>query len=90
MFARLPDDPRDTVTILVDGTRLIARTGDSVAAALLGAGLRATRATAISGAPRGPFCMMGACFDCVVTVDGERNVQSCRARVAEGMRIETT
>ena len=88
MFARLPDD-RQVVTIVVDGTPVSARAGDSVAAALLAAGVRAFRATAVSGAPRGPFCMMGACFDCVVTVDGQRNVQSCLTRVADGMRIDT-
>lgn len=89
MFARLPDDSAAQVTIVVDGTKVTARAGDSVAAALLAAGLRAFRSTAVSGAPRGPFCMMGACFDCVVTVDGERNVQACLVRVADGMRIET-
>jgi predicted molibdopterin-dependent oxidoreductase YjgC len=88
VFARLPDD-RQVVTIVVDGARVAARAGDTVAAALLGAGLRAFRATAVSGAPRGPFCMMGSCFDCVVTIDGQRNVQACLARVADGMRVET-
>ena len=88
MFARLPDD-RQVVTIVVDGTPLSARAGDSVAAALLAAGVRAFRATAVSGTPRGPFCMMGACFDCVVTIDGQRNVQACLTRVADGMRIDT-
>jgi predicted molibdopterin-dependent oxidoreductase YjgC len=88
MFARLPDD-RPVVTIVVDGTPVAARAGDSVAAALLASGVRAFRATAISGAPRGPFCMMGACFDCVVTVDGQRNVQGCLTRVIDGMRVET-
>ena len=89
MFERLPDGRR-AVAIVVDGTPVEAREGDSIAAALLASGLVAFRTTAVSGVPRGPFCMMGACFDCVVTVDGERNVQSCLARVAEGMRIETT
>jgi predicted molibdopterin-dependent oxidoreductase YjgC len=89
MFARLPDDGRAAVTIVVDGTPVAARAGDSVAAALLASGLRAFRATALSGAPRGPFCMMGACFDCVVTVDGRRGVQACLTRVADGMRIDT-
>jgi predicted molibdopterin-dependent oxidoreductase YjgC len=88
VFARLPDD-RQVVTIVVDGAPVAARAGDTVAAALLGAGLRAFRATAVSGAPRGPFCMMGSCFDCVVTIDGQRNVQACLARVADGMRVET-
>ena len=77
------------MTIVVDGAPVAARAGDTVAAALLGAGLRAFRATAVSGAPRGPFCMMGSCFDCVVTIDGQRNVQACLARVADGMRVET-
>ena len=89
MFARLPDDHREAVTIVVDGSPVVARAGDSVAAALLAAGVRAFRATAVSGGLRGPFCMMGACFDCVVTIDGRRNVQACLVRVAEGMRIDT-
>ena len=90
MFARLPDDGAPAVTIVVDGTAVTARAGDTVAAALLVAGLRAFRATAVSGAPRGPFCMMGACFDCVVTVNGRRNVQACLVRVEDGMTIETS
>jgi predicted molibdopterin-dependent oxidoreductase YjgC len=89
MFARLPDAGDQPVTVVVDGTPVTARAGDSVAAALLCAGVQAFRATAVSGAPRGPFCMMGACFDCVVTIDGEPRVQACLVRVAEGMRIET-
>jgi predicted molibdopterin-dependent oxidoreductase YjgC len=89
MFARLPDDDRQVVTVFVDGTAVAARAGDSVAAALLASGMRAFRATAVSGTPRGPFCMMGACFDCAVTIDGRRNVQACMTRVAEGMRIDT-
>ena len=89
MFARLPDDDRETVTVVVDGAPVATRAGDSVAAALLGAGVRAFRSTAVSGAPRGPFCMMGTCFDCLVTIDGRRNVQACLVQVAEGMRIDT-
>jgi predicted molibdopterin-dependent oxidoreductase YjgC len=89
MFSRLPDD-RAVVTIVVDGTPVAARAGDTVAAALLAVGFAAFRATVVSGAPRGPFCMLGACFDCVVTIDGQRNVQACLTRVAEGMRVDTT
>jgi predicted molibdopterin-dependent oxidoreductase YjgC len=88
MFSRLPDD-RQVVTVVVDGTPVAARAGDTVAAALLGAGVHAFRATPVSGAPRGPFCMMGACFDCVVTIDGRHNVQACLTRVADGMRVDT-
>jgi predicted molibdopterin-dependent oxidoreductase YjgC len=89
MFAPLPDNRGSHVAITIDGVAHRARAGDSVAAALLAAGHFACRTTAVSGAPRGPFCMMGACFDCLVTIDGRPNRQGCRVPVAEGMRIDT-
>ena len=88
MFRRLPDTTRPEVSITVDGRPVAAREGDSVAAALLAAGSVACRTTAVTGAPRGPYCMMGVCFDCLVTVDGTDNVQGCMTRVRDGMRIE--
>lgn len=86
-FARLADGPADVVTIYFDGAPLEARNGDSVAAALLAAGHRTTRTTPVSGARRGPFCMMGACFDCLVEIDGEANRQGCMVQVHEGMQV---
>ncbi len=77
MFRRLPDTLLRTapaVTIHIDGRAFVARAGDSVAAALLAAGRAACRSTAVSGSPRGPFCLMGACFDCLVEIDGRPNV----------------
>jgi hypothetical protein len=65
-----------------------ARTGDSIAVALLAAGVTATRSTPISGSPRGPYCMMGACFECLAEVDGRANVQTCMTPVRNGMRIQ--
>jgi len=87
MWTRLPDDaPR--VDITIDGEPFAAREGDTVAAALLAAGVTAFRTT-FSGAPRAPFCAMGACFECLVTIDGAPRRRSCIVRVAPGMRIET-
>ncbi|MGH7080949.1 MAG: 2Fe-2S iron-sulfur cluster-binding protein, partial [Acetobacteraceae bacterium] len=40
------------------------------------------------GAPRGPWCLMGACFECLVTIDGTRQ-RACMVRAAEGMVIDT-
>ena len=74
--------------LVVDGRPVEAREGDSVAAALLAAGVAAFRATPVTGAPRGPYCMIGACFDCLVAVDGEPNRQACMIRVRDRMRIE--
>jgi predicted molibdopterin-dependent oxidoreductase YjgC len=85
MFARTTDG--DTVTISFDGEPIAARAGDSVAAALLAAGVAHFRDTPVSGAARGPWCMMGACFDCLVQIDGEPARQACMVTVAEGMRV---
>jgi len=88
MFRRLLDEGK-SVHVTIDGERFAAREGDSVAAALLASGRTACRTTPVSGAPRGPYCMMGVCFDCLVAVDGVGNRQGCLVRVAEGMAIET-
>ena len=76
-------------TMMVDGLPVRAREGDSVAAALLASGANVTRRSPVSGAQRGPWCMMGACFDCVAVVDGERGVRTCMTSVRNGMRIDT-
>ena len=89
MFARLPDVAAGDVALTIDGAPFTARAGDTVAAALATAGFRACRTTAVSGAPRAPFCMMGACFECLVTIDGHANQQACLVTVASGMRVAT-
>ena len=86
MFRRL-HSAGDSVTVWLDGEPIEGRAGESVAAALLAAGVRDFRSTPVSGAARGPWCMMGACFDCLVEIDGEANMQACMIPVREGMRI---
>ena len=89
MFRRLPDVASATVTITVDGRAVAARAGYTVAAALLAHGSEPYRTTAISGEPRAPYCMMGVCFDCLVTIDGVANRQGCLVPVCEGMVVAT-
>ena len=88
MFRRLPDAGGASVALVVDGVACTARAGDTVAAAMLAAGLLACRTTPVTGAPRGPYCLMGVCFDCLVAIDGVPNRQACLVTVADGMRIE--
>ncbi len=76
-----------TVRISVDGAVLECRESDTVAAALLAGGFAACRDTAVSGTPRGPFCMMGVCYDCLVGIDGRSNQQACMTRVRDGMAV---
>ncbi len=64
-----------------------APVGMSLAAALLSNGESVFRESPVSGAPRGPFCMMGACFECVVVIDGKSGRQACMTEVAENMEV---
>lgn len=87
IFRRLEESNDRWVEIQIDGQTTRAREGESVAAALLAAGLRSCRTTPISGAPRAPYCMMGVCFDCLVEIDGLPNRQACQVPVQAGMQI---
>jgi len=88
MFKR-SGEQRPQVSITVDGKALAARAGDTVAAALLAAGIAHCRTTPVSETPRAPYCLMGVCFDCLVTIDGVGSRQACLEPVREGMKVET-
>lgn len=89
MFARVHDLPQRSVAVSIDGRGFEAKYGDSVAAVLLDAGILAQRVSAVSGSPRAPYCLMGVCFECLVTIDGIGNQQGCLVQVRDGMAIET-
>lgn len=78
---------RPMVTLRVQGQPITARAGDTLAIALLNAGVVPFRQTPVSGQPRAPLCLMGVCFDCLVEVDGRQNVQSCMIEVCDGMQV---
>jgi predicted molibdopterin-dependent oxidoreductase YjgC len=75
------------VEIFVEGRRVAAREGETLAVALLNAGVVPFRHTPVSGQPRAPLCLMGVCFDCLVEVDGAQNMQSCMLQVRAGMQV---
>ena len=76
-----------TVQIEFEGTPLTVPADVSLAAALLGCGIRHTRESAINARPGAPYCMMGVCFECLVEVDGQANAQACLVPVRAGMRV---
>ncbi|MCC7083233.1 MAG: (2Fe-2S)-binding protein [Burkholderiales bacterium] len=90
MFASLPDAAGPQVAVTVDGKTVAVPPGASVAAALLLAGAVPSRTTAVSAAPRAPYCMMGVCFECLVEIDGVAERQACMVTAAEGMRVRRT
>ena len=75
------------VTVTVDGREITAVEGEPIAAALLAHGLRVMRKTPRFGEPRGIFCGIGRCTDCIMTVDGVPNVRTCVTPVQAGMVI---
>ncbi len=90
-----PDSPfreispqADRVTVRFGSSELSLPRGENLAGALMVAGVMPFRHTPLSGAPRGPFCMMGACYDCLVEIDGV-NRQACMLQVTEGLQIES-
>jgi predicted molibdopterin-dependent oxidoreductase YjgC len=76
------------VTLVVDGEPVQARAGQSVAAALLASGRRVLRSSPRLRRPRGIFCAMGVCQECVVIIDGRLRT-SCTTLVRAGMQIAT-
>ena len=76
------------ITFIFNGVELFASSGQSVSAALLTNGERITRYTRFNGAPRGLFCGIGVCFDCLMIIDGQPNQRGCITVVQSGMTVE--
>lgn len=78
-----------SVDFTFDGKPFQAMAGQTIAAALLAQGERVLRHTSRRHEPRGLFCGMGVCFDCLVQVDGKPNVRACQTSVAQGMCVQS-
>lgn len=75
------------VDITLDGRVVTAREGEPLAAVFLRLDAP-TRLSHPSARPRAPYCMMGVCYDCVVTIAGRGRIRSCQETVREGMIVE--
>jgi predicted molibdopterin-dependent oxidoreductase YjgC len=88
--SRLPLGPElergPRVRVVLDGSAVEAYEGETVATVLLARGEITTRTT-VKGEPRGIFCGMGVCFDCLVVVDGVPNTRACMTWVRDGMHV---
>ena len=76
----------DRVSIMVDDERVEASEGECLAVALAVAGVTTLRHSPVAGGPRGVFCLMGSCQECLVHVDGAP-VLACMEAVRPGMRV---
>jgi predicted molibdopterin-dependent oxidoreductase YjgC len=85
-FRSVHEVGEETLVIDIDGHFCAVDARWTVAAALVAHGHVACRHTA-AGPPRGPFCLSGVCFECLVTIDGIPHRQACLTPVAQGMKI---
>ena len=97
MFQRVDETDQPQVSFEFEGRKIVGRSGDTVAAALLAANQTIARNTPKEGMPRAPYCMMGVCFDCLMVIDGQTNRQACQTihprwdeGVAPGWRAVTS
>jgi hypothetical protein len=74
--------------ITIDGEPVMAYPGETLATVLFSTGQRRFRTTSNSGEPRGLYCGMGICFDCLVMLDGHPNVRACVTLAQPGARVE--
>lgn len=81
-------DQREKFEIKIDGNRIMARKGQSIAEALLAAGFRVFRKTK-RNAPRGLYCGIGICYECRMTVNSIPNIRTCMTPVEPGCDIST-
>lgn len=82
-----PHERAEGITFTLDGRPVSARRGETVAAALMADGRLRLRDSPRAGTPRGAFCLMGVCQECVVLIDGMRR-QACMVEANEGMKVE--
>ena len=85
MFRLINTDARQ-IEVTLDGEAITIPAGITVAAALLLQDQVPTRVSAVDGTPRAPHCLMGACFECLVEIDGSEQ-RACQVEVHDGMRV---
>ena len=78
-----------TVKFIFDGKEMEGYEGEPIAVALKAAGVMIHRYTKKEHKPRGIFCAIGRCTDCVMIVDGRPNVRTCITPLTDGMKIQT-
>ena len=88
MFKQLAQPDRPLVGIVLAGRAVSAPEGETLAAVLLREGFGPFRTTPAGRRERAAYCMMGVCFDCLVTIDGRPNRQACQERVRAGICVE--
>nr|WP_246513812.1 (2Fe-2S)-binding protein [Neoroseomonas soli] len=86
-MTRLRDASRPRISLTLDGTPIEAQQGDTLLTALLAGGAGHLRESEFGDGPRAGFCLMGACQDCWVVVEGMGRVRACATLAGQGMKV---
>jgi len=79
---------KEKVIINVNGKEVAAYIGETLLAALVASGYKQLKVSPVLKEHRGGLCGMGVCYECLVTVDGEKNIRACMTDIRPGMEIE--
>ena len=85
---RFGPQARRPISFTWNGTPMTGAEGDTVASALIANGQRVFTVHPTSGQPRGGFCFVGRCSDCLVVVDGQPGTMACVSPLVDGLRVE--
>ncbi len=88
-FVRLAEQDRPPLTLFLDGQTVRALAGDTVLTALLAHG-HVVRRSEFGDGPRAGFCLMGACQDCWVFLEGGGRIRACTTLARDGLRLSIT
>lgn len=86
---RQPGHAQQTLQFHFDGTVVTACDTDTVASAVIAAGYRKFTTVPQDGSPRGGYCFVGRCSDCLMVIDGQPGTMACMTPVRDGMQVET-
>lgn len=75
--------------IIVDGKPIPAYLGETVATVLMAANITTFRKSRKNQDPRGVYCGMGVCYECLVTINGVHAQRACITYAQPGMQVET-
>jgi hypothetical protein len=77
----------EVLTVKINGATSRVTRGTTVAVAMLLA--HSPSRLSVTGAPRGPLCGMGICFECRAVVNGIPHRRTCQILCEQGMTVET-
>lgn len=76
------------LNVVVNGKKMVAYKGETLLAALIASGYKTLKHSPVSHQPRGGFCGMGVCYECLVTINGIHNQRACMIEVEDKMEVE--